>query len=722
MWPYFGVVLVLFCFLPCRVGEAQHKLPRLLILYEAGTTYPAVNLIDQGIRDVLDTSPDKLETYREYMDTFLFPEPTDQQQFRDFYIRKYKNRRPDVIITAGPSPLKFMVESHTKFFSGVPIVFCIPDWTPAISTLSSEFTGVGDDLAVTETIEAALRLQPRTQNIVVVGGTSYIDESLQAVVKEQLKPYERDYQISYLTNLAMPDLVERLKHLPNRTIVLLGSLSQDASGTKFISARSSAIVAAAASVPVFSLADAEFGTGEVGGKLSSIREQGRIAAGLAERLLKGEKPQAIPVVKSPTIYMFDWKVMQRWGLKESNLPPGSIVVNRPISFWELYKRYVILGAFVLLAQTGVILGLLWQRRRKLRAEGYLRASEETFSKCFRQSPLVIAISRTSDSRFIDVNQSFEEQFGWTRDEVIGRTPGDCDLWVDADQRSTFLEQLRTNGSVRNLEVSLRKRGGETRIALVSAELIEVGGEPCTVSVAADITERKRAEEVLSTVSRKLIEAHEEERTRIARELHDDINQRLALLAVKLSSVKQEIPGLSVLGEQYVNQVGQEVSDLGKDIQALSHRLHSSKLEYLGLAVAAGGFCKEFSQRNNVAVEYRHHNIPRNLSPEISLCLFRVLQEALQNALKYSGVQRFEASLESASNEIHLIVRDSGVGFDPESATDHHGLGLISMRERLKLVDGQLSIESKPECGTTIHASAPLKSKVQSEVQVRIATV
>jgi signal transduction histidine kinase len=194
------------------------------------------------------------------------------------------------------------------------------------------------------------------------------------------------------------------------------------------------------------------------------------------------------------------------------------------------------------------------------------------------------------------------------------------------------------------------------------------------------------------------------------------------LAVKLSSVKQEIPGLSVLGEQYVNQVGQEVSDLGKDIQALSHRLHSSKLEYLGLAVAAGGFCKEFSQRNNVAVEYRHHNIPRNLSPEISLCLFRVLQEALQNALKYSGVQRFEASLESASNEIHLIVRDSGVGFDPESATDHHGLGLISMRERLKLVDGQLSIESKPECGTTIHASAPLKSKVQSEVQVRIATV
>jgi signal transduction histidine kinase len=162
--------------------------------------------------------------------------------------------------------------------------------------------------------------------------------------------------------------------------------------------------------------------------------------------------------------------------------------------------------------------------------------------------------------------------------------------------------------------------------------------------------------------------------------------------------------LDAFTKQHVDEVRQEVSDLGLDVQALSHRLHSSKLEYLGLAVAASGFCKEFSQRHNVAVEYRHDNIPRNLSPEISLCLFRVLQEALQNALKYSGVQRFEASLEGASNEIHLTVRDSGVGFDPESAMHRHGLDLISMTERLKLVDGQLSIDSKPQCGTTICAS------------------
>lgn len=186
-------------------------------------------------------------------------------------------------------------------------------------------------------------------------------------------------------------------------------------------------------------------------------------------------------------------------------------------------------------------------------------------------------------------------------------------------------------------------------------------------------------------------------------------------------LKKEVPALDALTRQYVDEVGQEVSDLGKDLQALSHRLHSSKLEYWGLGVAAGGFCKEFSERHNVEVVFHYNNIPRNLPSEISLCLFRVLQEALQNALKYSGTRRFEASLECTSSEIHLSVHDSGVGFDPESAMHHHGLGLISMTERLKLVDGQLLIESKPQCGTTIRASVPLKSKLQTETQVRIAT-
>ena len=147
--------------------------------------------------------------------------------------------------------------------------------------------------------------------------------------------------------------------------------------------------------------------------------------------------------------------------------------------------------------------------------------------------------------------------------------------------------------------------------------------------------------------------------------------------------------------------------------SLSHRLHSSKLELMGLVAAAAGICQELSTRQNVEIDFRSENIPNSLPKETSLCLFRVLQEALQNALKHSGQRRFDVTLKGVVNEIELTVHDSGVGFDPEKAIRGQGLGLTSMKERLKLVDGQLSVASTPQSGTTIHARVPLESLAKS---------
>ena len=234
----------------------------------------------------------------------------------------------------------------------------------------------------------------------------------------------------------------------------------------------------------------------------------------------------------------------------------------------------------------------------------------------------------------------------------------------------------------------------------------MNGEPCELSVAADITERKLAEEALAGLGRKLVEAQEAERTRIARELHDDINQRIALLAVNLDLLRRGLPASEVDTRKEIDDAYEQVADLGTDINALSHRLHSSRLEYLGLKAAVTGFCRELSERASLKIELRVENLPETLSHEISLCLFRVLQEAIHNALKYSGVGECDVSLTGTSSEIQLIVHDSGVGFDPATVTGH-GLGLTSMRERLRLVGGQLSIESRPQHGTTIRASVPM---------------
>ena len=233
-----------------------------------------------------------------------------------------------------------------------------------------------------------------------------------------------------------------------------------------------------------------------------------------------------------------------------------------------------------------------------------------------------------------------------------------------------------------------------------------------IGIVGDITERKLAEEVLASVSRRLIEAQEQERTRIARELHDDIGQRLALLAIELEQLQQNPPNLSEVRGR-MGELWKQTSEIATDIQSLSHELHSSRLEYLGITAAMRAFCKEFGEQQKVEIDFKTHGLPTPVPPDISLCLFRVLQEALHNSAKHSGVRHFEVRLWGMSGEIHLTVRDSGSGFDRKAAKDRRGLGLISMEERLKLLNGTFSIESQPQRGTTIHARVPLSSESDS---------
>ena len=227
--------------------------------------------------------------------------------------------------------------------------------------------------------------------------------------------------------------------------------------------------------------------------------------------------------------------------------------------------------------------------------------------------------------------------------------------------------------------------------------------------AEDITQRKQMEEELSDVTQKLIQAQEQERARIARELHDDINQQLALVVASLDELKLHLPQPLAQIRSRLEELGNRTIEVSNAVQALSHRLHSSKLEYLGLARGMQAFCREFSDQYKVEVRFSHEHVPNSLPWETSLCFFRILQGALRNALKHSGVKSFEARLCGTTEGIHLTVHDDGAGFDVEQALGGSGIGLISMRERARLVNGTISIESKPKCGTTIEVDVPLRT-------------
>jgi PAS domain S-box-containing protein len=234
-----------------------------------------------------------------------------------------------------------------------------------------------------------------------------------------------------------------------------------------------------------------------------------------------------------------------------------------------------------------------------------------------------------------------------------------------------------------------------------------------VGMIADVTERKRAEAALSSARLRLIEAQEQERTRIARELHDDIGQRLALLTVELDLLQNGANGVSVEVKERLEQLGKQSAEIASDTQSLSHELHSARLDYLGLTAAVKGFCREFSKRQQMEVDFKSHDVPASVPSDISLCLFRVLQEALNNSAKHSGAENFVVRLWGAPNEICLSVRDSGAGFDSEAVKESHGLGLVSMEERLAMVNGSLYIDSHPNIGTTIYARVPLNAEPKS---------
>ena len=225
----------------------------------------------------------------------------------------------------------------------------------------------------------------------------------------------------------------------------------------------------------------------------------------------------------------------------------------------------------------------------------------------------------------------------------------------------------------------------------------------------DITERKLAEEALSSVSGRLIEAQESERARIARDLHDDIGQRLALLALALTQLKGLLPE-SLEGEApgCVDGLRKQTAEIIADVQALSHELHPPRLLHLGAVAAMRGFCEELARQNSAGIDFRAENVPASVPTDVSLCLFRVLQEALHNAMRHSRVRHFDVHLRGTATTVDLTVRDDGVGFDVDAANGGLGLGLTSMKERLKLVGGELLIESQPARGTTVLARAPVR--------------
>lgn len=312
------------------------------------------------------------------------------------------------------------------------------------------------------------------------------------------------------------------------------------------------------------------------------------------------------------------------------------------------------------------------------------------------------------------NPAAEHIFGFTAAEAIGQPVTMLIPWERREEENQILEKVKHGEQVHLETIRLTKTGQRINASVTIIPLRDRAGRLVgATKLLRDISDQKRAHEALSRLSRKLITAQEEERARIARELHDDIVQRLTLVAMDLASIAEGSPGALGVSSRAI-ELQRQVSEIGRDLQALSHELHSSKLTLLGIAASVRIFCDEFSQQHRIRIDVDTNDLTSHPPSIVSLTLFRILQEALHNSVKHGAPRHCGVRLWEADGLIHLVVEDDGPGFDVEAAGRGHGLGLVSMEERTKIVDGVLSIKSQPQQGTSIYVRVPLAQQDEAE--------
>ncbi len=696
--------------MPCLAADAassrQNPEKNVLIL-ESFTIHDRVDSLEHLQSTLRSEVPVPVNFRLEYLESLRFADPAYEDGLVETLRQAYSGAKLDLVIADFYPALKFAMKHRQELFPGVPIVFMgVSAVRIQGEVLGPEVTGISTINYIPGTLNLALRLHPDTKNVAVIAGDSEFERYWVGKADEELRFHADALTEINLVGLPAGQLLERLSQLPPHTIVLF-QMMPSASSQPVIGIYD-LLEATARRLPTYCPANFCLDHGAVGGSYVDALEQGKRAGELAARVLAGEKAESIPVVQvtSERPYL-DWRQLRHWHISEAALPAGSVVLHRQPSVWDLYWKYILIAVVLIFLQACLIIGLLWQRLRKRKAELALRENEERLRVMADAAPSLIW---TSDKDG-DVTYQNEERLDFTAssaDLAIGNRwrryihPDDLEGVLDANRRAY---EQRTGFSK---EYRLRRRDGEYRwmFDLAVPRTASDGTFAGFIGSAIDVTDQKLAQEELEKLSGKLIDAQEKERSRIARELHDDICQRLAVLSMELERANTASDFSNSRRETRLMDIRQHCADIAADVQALSHELHSSKLDYLGLVAAARSFCAEFSRLKNVNVDFIDEDVPNPLPKDVSLCLFRVTQEALHNALKHSGVGQFAVSLRGTSKQVQLEVRDRGAGFSLET-TRNRGLGLVSMQERLHLVKGTFRIESPPGDGTRIIATVPL---------------
>jgi PAS domain S-box-containing protein len=731
---------------------------RVLVLHSYYKGYKWTDDEHRGITSVLEPVLGVENVFVEYMDTKRFWEPRHVAQLPEVYARKYLDRRIDLIVATDDRAVEFLVEHRDALFPGVPVVFCgVNYFREAKLKGKTGFTGVSEDPDLGASLDTAVALHPGTRRIYVVTD----DTETGLLVRERLAeigPSWKRVPLEPLDGLPMTTILARLRALPPRSIVFFTFFSRDVAGKVFGYDESIRLVAQASNAPVYGAWDFNLGLGLVGGMLTSGFDQGETAGKIALRILRGEKPESIPVVRNlPGRYLFDNRQLERWGIPVSRLPAGRTVINLPESAFARYRKTILAGAgaLVLLGVLNAILALNISRRK--RAEKALREHQEHLEETIRVRSAQLSTANeelrrdilerertekalrnaegnlrsifenaaegiyqsTPSGRFVTVNSALASMAGYATPGEMVEAVGDIrrDFYVDPGNRERFEESLASQAEVRGFESLVKRKDGDLIWVLENARAVrdEKGRVDHYEGIVQDITERRRMAEKLDRTRQKLrgltaelTRVEERERRTIASQLHDHLGAALSMVKLKLASLRQAADGTAFIPG--LDEVHALVGNAVSETRALTWELSPPILYQLGLEAALEWLGESVEQRHGVAFRFTKEGTPRDLGEERRFLVFSAVRELLLNVVKHADASDVSLRLRWLEDAVEANLSDDGKGFDvPEAAAipdTHRSFGLFSIQERFDDLGGRVSIRSAPGEGTTVSLVLP----------------
>jgi PAS domain S-box-containing protein len=712
-----GIFLVAWA----SVASAEPK--RVLIVHSFGSASPPFTTHSVAFEtELTEKLGERVDLDEISLDEARYESSDMKDALVDYIQKRLTKWRPDLVVPIGSPACVFVAQNRERLFPKTPVLYTATDKRRLPEgALQKNATFVGEDFNVPGFVEDILQVAPATTNIAVVIGASPLERYWKAAFRREFERFTNRVAFTWFDDLSFDQMLERVSKLPPRSFIFVALLHQDAAGVTLNANEALKQIHGAANAPVNGIFQYQLGLGIVGGRLYQAELEGVESAHMAIRILHGEPASAISnkiVGSLPPQY--DWRELQRWKINEANLPAGSLIKFRQPTIWQQYRWHAA-GILVFCGlQTVLIIGLVANKLARKRADRELRESEERLTLAAEAAEFGVWVWNVTSNQMWG-SEIWRQLFGFASGENIGFEK--LYARIHREDRETFEQEIKCAAAdqidhLREYRIILPD-GTQRWVASRGRMRQDANGKDFRMfGVAIEITGRKQTEIAMHDLSRRLIRAHEAERARLGRELHDDVTQRLAILAIDAGRVEHGMD--KVLAAETMRGIREGLVRLSEDIHALSYRLHPALLEDLGLAEALKAECERFTRQESVPVEVAVLDLPENVSPDAALCLFRVTQEALRNVARHAKASRVEVSLRvfslrTLNDNLQLVVHDDGIGFDPILPRARPSLGLESMRERVFLVDGQLHIESTPNQGTTIRVTVPLKkSEGQNE--------